>query len=776
MLLACAFAAGAWLDLVLAAPELARVLGAAGLTLVLLAAAGRRGARWALPGLLAAAGALGVGVAGTERLAYERNGLRLWALAHEDDDRPVRLRGRAAEDLLAGDPRRSLLVDVEEIESAGHRLPLQGRLRLEIGGTLPLTACLQGDELLAWVLLRSPRGLAVPGVTPSSDRERRRRVHAQAYCKSPLLVQRGQPGRGLVGFLAGLRSAARDQVARHVAPGVEQALVRAMLLGDRAALGVQAEESFRAAGTLHVLAISGAQVALLAGWLVAGAGRAGAGRLVVAALALVVLPAYALLVGGEVPVVRAALTAVVAAWGLTLDLRADAANLLAAAALALVAERPGCATEAGFQLSFVATLGLVALTGRLRPARTWPLRLDLAWSASLAAQLAVAPVLATHFQRLPLAGLVLNAVAVPLSGLVLGLGLACVAAGALQPWLAARIGDLAWIAAHALLRSAELARAWPWLDRDVCPPPAWGLALHAVALVALARGRFGVRARASLVVACLALLVGPSRPADGRLHVTLIDVGQGQSAVVTTPGGRVLVVDAGAAFEGGTDLGRAVVGPYLRGQGVGRIDLLAVSHAHADHAGGLPHLMRHFEVGEVWEGPAPTGDAQYAAFDAAARALARRAVQAGVTWEADGVRLRVLWPHLRGRPPARARNDDSLVLEIVFGGQRFLLTGDIEGGGEAALGGEAVAVSVPHHGSRTSSSEPWLAHTRPRVGLLSAGRRNRFGHPHSEVLARYRALGCLLARTDLDGTLTLSSDGTRLWLETARAGWRATLR
>ncbi len=776
LLLACSFTAGAWLDLDLPSGWLARLLAVVALTLLLLMAGARGAARVALPGLLAASGALGISAASVERLAYERNALRSWVLAHDGADLAVRLRGRAAADLLPEGGRRSLLMDVVALETGGQALALPGRLRLEIGGTQPLPQWRQGDEVLAWATVRAPQGLAIPGVTSSAERERWRRVHAHGYCKSGLLLEAGAPGGGLVALLADLRRAARREIARYVPPGVEQGLVRAMLLGDRAALGEQAEESFRAAGTLHVLAISGAQVALLAGWLAAGAGRAGAGRLVVAALALAVLPAYALLVGGDVPVARAALTAVVAAWGLTLDLRADAANLLAAAALALVTERPGCAAEPGFQLSFAATLGLVALTGRLRPSQAWPLRLDLAWAASLAAQLAVAPVLAAQFQRLPLAGLLLNALAVPLSALLLGLGLACVAAAWLNAWLASRVGELAWVAAHALLRSAELAQALPWLDRDVGPPAAWVVALHMAALVALSRGSLRPRAAAGLGVACLFLVVGPGPQADGRLHLTLVDVGQGQCAVLRTPGGRALVVDAGGAFEGGADLGRVAVGPYLRSQGIGRIDLLALSHAHPDHAGGMPYLMRRFEVGEVWEGLAPRADPQYAAFDRAAQGLPRRAVSVGVAWERDGVRVRVLWPRPHGRPPLRVRNDDSLVLEAGFAGQRFLLTGDVERGGEAALEGSAVGVSVPHHGSRTSSSADWLARARPRVALVSAGRRNRFGHPHGEVLARYLALGSLVARTDRDGTVTLHSDGATLWLESTRGGWHATLR
>jgi competence protein ComEC len=239
------------------------------------------------------------------------------------------------------------------------------------------------------------------------------------------------------------------------------------------------------------------------------------------------------------------------------------------------------------------------------------------------------------------------------------------------------------------------------------------------------------------------------------------------------------VVDAGAALEGRFDLGESVVGPYLWSLGLTRIDILVLTHAHPDHVGGAPFLTRAFGVGEAWEGPAPIGDRRYAHLDAALHqaGVVRRSVSRGVSVDWDGVRVRVVGPRPPARPPQVVRNDDSVVLALEYGSVRILLTGDIEGPAEEALeSGEAVALKVPHHGSRSSSHEPFVSRVAPRVAIVSAGRRNPFGHPHPEVLERYRRRGALLARTDRDGAVTISTDGERVWAAAFGSAFSARLR
>jgi competence protein ComEC len=488
----------------------------------------------------------------------------------------------------------------------------------------------------------------------------------------------------------------------------------------------------------------------------------------------VALAFYAQLVGGDVPVVRAAVMATVLLLGRALSLDADAANLLGLAATVLLAFRPSAIGDVGFQLSFAATLGILLLTPPLiSGVPPLPLRLDLALAGSLAAQIALAPLLAGQFYRLAPAALLLNLAAVPLSAAVLLAGLAVLMAAACLPVMAPLLGDMAWIAAHALLRSADPVRWWRGLDVPVSPVPVWAMLLHACGLVALAR--FGRRrAAVPLALALAGLVAGDGPPADGRLHVALLDVGQGDAIVVRGPSGRVFVIDAGAGALTGMDKGEAVVGPYLRATRVRRLDRLLVTHAHPDHAGGAAFLLRSFPVAQAWEGPAPRGDPSYDALDDALRATAveRRTVLRGARGAWDGVEVEVLWPPRLAGAPWRVRNDDSVVLCVRYGRAAFLLAGDIERAAESGFVAPPAAVlKVPHHGSRTSSTPAFVQAVAPRLALVSAGFRNRNGHPHPEVVERYRRAGIELLRTDLDGTIEVATDGARIWVRTFLDPW-----
>ncbi|MET0556672.1 MAG: DNA internalization-related competence protein ComEC/Rec2 [Vicinamibacteria bacterium] len=739
-----------------------------------LVAAWRAGERALYP-LAAAALAVGAACACAERVGYDRTQLRAFVDGRDPEAAPVRLTGVAAADAVVRGGRTAVLLDVEAVEVDGEALTVRGRARVDVGGETRVPEIGEGRRVTLWAQLRLPRASGTPGAYDPAAEARQRGVHALGYCKSAQLIVLGPAGDGfgLRTAAARVRSRARSVLLAHVLPGPEQALVRAMVLGDQQAVDDDTADAFRAAGTYHVLAISGAQVALFASLLAWALARVGCPRLPGALLLSLALVFYAELVGGNVPVARATAMAVVLLAGRAFDLDSDVVNLLSLAGLLLLAHRPSSVADVGFQLSFGATLGIVLLTGRI--AARWPrlpLRIETAVAASLAAHVALLPLLAVHFSRLSPAAVLLNLAAVPLSATVLGAGLLVLPLAAIAPGLASWMGDAAWIAAHALLRSALAVRALPWLDLRVPAPPAWSVVLFVCALLLCIAGRTR-RAWPLAAVGAAGLVFGASPAADGRLRVTLVDVGQGDAILLQSPRGRAWMIDAGGAFEGGFDVGEAVVSPYLWSQGIRSLDRILVTHAHPDHAGGVPALLAAFGVGEVWEGPAPRRDRGYALLDEALRKrrVARRAVRIGTREEWDGVSIEVLGPRPSGRPPWVTRNDDSVVLSVRYGQVTVLLAGDVEARGEQALPPtRALALKAPHHGSKSSSSARLLSDVGPRVALVSAGYRNRFGHPHPDVLARYRDAHALVLRTDRDGCVTLATDGSRTWLRSERLG------
>jgi competence protein ComEC len=565
-------------------------------------------------------------------------------------------------------------------------------------------------------------------------------------------------------------------------PRREAGLVVAIATGDRSGLDDLTTASFARSGLAHVLAVSGLHLVVVALGLERLL-RAALVRLDAVALrveprraaAAALLPAtllYALATGAGVPVVRAAIAVGVAAAGTLLDREAGAANVLALAAIALLAADPSAALDVSAQLTFAAVAGLVLWAGPLRrripvPAarggwRAWIVEPLLGGAcATLAASIATAPVLAVHFRQLPVLGLLANVAGIPVGSALTAVATLAAVAAAASPTLAAPLLAAARPLASALLALSDAAATPRWSVLGVASPGPLGAVGFLALAVAAGRLRGIPRAAAAAGAAACLLLPGPLRAAAARarggLEVLFVSVGQGDAALLRLPDGSAVLVDAGGAPDGGADPGARDVVPLLRDLGVRRLAAAFVSHPHPDHVLGLAAVTAAVPADEVFS----NGDGGDGAAREVLAALRPRALAPGEGWERAGVRFEVAG----GAREALAPNDASLVLRVSYGATAFLFPGDVEGAGEAAAvarGGLAAdVVKVPHHGSRRSSTAPFVAAVGARLAVVSAGAGNRYGFPHGEAVARWREAGALVLRTD-EGAIRLLSDGRRV--------------
>jgi competence protein ComEC len=408
-------------------------------------------------------------------------------------------------------------------------------------------------------------------------------------------------------------------------------------------------------------------------------------------------------------------------------------------------------------------------------------------AATISAEIALAPIAASVFTRVSLAGLVLNLIAIPAMAIVEIGGWAIVFSGAIPGVASFLAWPVTW-ATRTLLDSARWVELAPWLVWRVAPSSLVWTAIFYTAIAAALmtqRSRWRLVAAATAALALLVIVTSPglelAAPPRGWLRVTMIDVGQGDAILVQLPTRQSLLIDAGPASDT-FDTGDRVVTPALWALGVRHLDWLAFTHADLDHIGGTRVVAETFRPREIWEGvPVPSDPKRMALREAAARAgRAWRQVRAGDMLEAGGATIDVLHPSVPDWERQRVRNDDSIVLRLRYGDVEWLLTGDIGQDVERrlAIDEESRAplriLKVAHHGSRTSSDETFVARYAPVATVISVGRQNVFGHPSPEVVQRLARDGAAVFRTDRDGAVIVETDGrevrVRTWLGRQ---WRA---
>ena len=683
--------------------------------------------------------------------------------------------------------------------------------------------------------VRRPRNYADPGSFDNVTFLARQKIYWTASADaSKVTVLPGRCGNSVMAVIFTVRSAALDQIERlYRGDAYTTGMMQAILIGETAKLDRIWTEDYRSTGTFHALVISGSHVALLAAVLLFLMRIVGMPDTIALLVTLIAAWLYAGITGWQAPVLRSAggMTLYVIARSVYRGQRM--LNTLAAVAMLFLIVEPAQLFDASFQLSFlaVAVIGgfvvpIIAATSgpmaagladlgdtkkdiRLAP-RTAQFRVELRLLAetleltlriprnigclilqaaarlfiyvyeiivaSLLIQIGLALPMAVYFHRLSVTGLTANAVIIPILTLVVPIGFAAIIA---HSQVLASVCSL--LLAVSRVVAGFHARWEP--DWRIPAPPLWlGVLVATLLTLAAVRtltGRTRLAAAGAMLVTLIILIVHPFpvRAEKGSFELSVLDVGQGDSLLGVFPSGELMLVDAGGiptfgrGQKAGIDIGEEVVSPYLWSRSIHHLDVVAMTHAHEDHMGGMSAVLRNFHPSELWIGAAPESPEWNRIRQTANELHIRiKAQKRGGPFPFGGTYIEVLAPGPEYEPGSSPRNNDSLALRITYGQTSFLLTGDMEKQIEhelAALGllHHDDVLKVGHHGSRTSSTAELLDAETPVFGLISVGFENSYGHPHPLVLSSLGDRHAGVFRTDQSGLITIISDGRHIRVE-----------
>ena len=600
-----------------------------------------------------------------------------------------------------------------------------------------------------------------------------------------------------------------------VEPSLHAQLLKGILLGKRSDLPTETLDIFRNSGTFHVLAVSGLHVGLVAMFCYFGFGCFRLPQKVLCLLTILAVLIYASLIGFRPSVFRASLMAILFLFATLIDRDADLFNLLAFAALVLLLLNPQQVWDVGFQLSFVAVVSIVYFVPKMeKPLRQfWENEnnatsqggvsvltrfrnaavkwLVLSYLVTLAAQIGTTPLIAYHFFRAYPLGFIVGPFAVGLVSLIVAVGMVSVCVGFIYLPFAKLIALLN----HAII-SVFLALigmfGQTWGVVKVVPPTFGIFVLYIGLFLGIAHWRYVYKQwrTASLIgLSVLAIWVWDTAFHEkGRLlEVVTLDVGQGDAAFIRFPDNRTLLIDGGiqrSYYDDKKqklvdyDVGKRVIEPYLDFRGIRKLDMVVLTHPDVDHGGGLGHILENFEVGRVLGiSDMPLNSETHRRLHAIVNAnnIPYSFPFAGNIGLTPTAALNLLHPidAVSTNLLDQDKNDDSLVIKLTYREVDVLFTGDIGKEAEARLiaSGQDLRseiLKVPHHGSSTSSSAPFIDAVQPRYAIFSLGQSSQYQFPHSDVVARYQARGCIQLRTDKLAAITLRTDGKRCWIEGVR--------
>jgi competence protein ComEC len=689
--------------------------------------------------------------------------------------------------------------------------PVRGSVRVSVREELSFLG--YGDIIRVSGRLRQPGSFINPGGFDYAGFLARSGVLATASIGRGDDIALLKRGGGVFRTIQDWRERIRQAfLAKTTGPG--SAILQAMVLGEEGGLTDDIRDRFLAAGVTHIISISGSHlgmVAVLCFALIRGVmfllPERSYHRLtlyadpkkIAAWLTLPLVVFYTLLAGGQAATVRSLIMITAGLAALILDREHALLHSLALAALVILLVSPQALFDISFQLSYVSVLVIgyvvslwtdlgIKAPGR---ARKFLHNAALLIIISLAASLATGPLVSHYFNQFSLAGLISNLLVVPFAGAVvvpLGLfsGILSLFMDRLPlAWLNQFVSDL-FIELVSLFSRLPFAEFHPkapgvlWLS---CYAVFFASLLHALKTLLVSRfkpfegsARVSLLPKVTLAITGTFMLLGLALTFLPKKHtmISFPDVGQGDCALVELASGKTILIDGGGTADNRFDIGRRVVAPFLWNRGIRRLDLVVLSHPHPDHMSGLLFPLGTFSVGEVWVHGL---DRDLPGFEQLLRVVAEKHIPQRTVSAEDApialgsAELSVLHPSrgfvTKERKAYAAENSRSLVVRIADRGKVFIFTGDIGIDAETSLIKKGLnlkcdVLKVPHHGSKTSSSEAFVSLTGAEVAVVTVGRENPYRHPAEEVLERYERTGTNVCRTDRDGAVFLTADGDRI--------------
>jgi competence protein ComEC len=670
-------------------------------------------------------------------------------LPRDREGQDLRVIGRVADLPLVRDDATGFLLDVEEASLGSTPLPFRGRVRVNwYNGAPAVPPCSRWRLTLR---LKRPRGMLNPGGADSERSALERNIVAVGYVRSgPDNLQQGPAGL----CINAVRQAISQGIASRVSDPHDVALLQTFSVSDTRGLSQHDWEVARANGIPHLIAISGFHVgvaALFGVWfarllylLFPRLGMRLPRTQAQAALAMLVAGVYGALAGFGLPTVRTLLMIGIVALARCSRRHSTGPQTLALALVAVLLFDPLSVLSAGFWLSFIGVAFLMTcMTTHGKGLRGFLHELS---ADQVVMTLSLLPLTVWFFGESSLVRALSNLIAVPfVSFVIVPVTLVGMIMLGLCPPLAQPVFWCAGWLAHAQWWLLERMATWPGAHWYLPEVGWWALLFATLGALWMFMPR-GMPMRWLGALLFLPLLCPRQElPAPGGFQLWTLDVGQGLSMIVRTRH-HVLVYDAGARFPSDFDLGEAAVLPSLHALGIDRVDLLVASHADNDHAGGIPAVAAAFPEAERISG------------EPERMSIAMAACEPGKIWHWDGVMVSVL-PSGKDGAPA---NDRSCVLMVEGRSGRTLLTADITTAVEPAVAaaipsGPPLVLSVPHHGSRTSSGSGFIHSTSPVLALVSAGWRNRFHHPNATVMQRYDEAGVPWLNTATTGAIEVNA-------------------